>query len=106
VSVKLGKAADLEDVKRAFAEWNNPLVDLGLPSAPDPFIVVVEESNQPQPVKLVEQRGGMPVWIGRIRECEVLDFKFVLLVHNTVRGAAGGAILNAELLVRQGLLGE
>jgi aspartate-semialdehyde dehydrogenase len=58
----------------------------------------------PQPRRHVEIDRGMPVWIGRLRPCNVLDYRFVALVHNTVRGAAGGAILNAELLVEQGYL--
>ena len=104
VSVKLSRQADLSEVRSAIREFGTPLADLDLPSAPDPFLLLLDDESQPQPTRYVEQGGGMPVWIGRLRPCEVLDYRFVLLVHNTVRGAAGGAILNAELLVRQGYL--
>jgi aspartate-semialdehyde dehydrogenase len=62
------------------------------------------EANRPQPRKDVERERGMAVFVGRLRECPVLDWKFVALGHNTVRGAAGAAVLNAELMVTEGLL--
>lgn len=104
VSVKLKRSASAEDVKEVFRTWRSPIADLNLPTAPDPFIQVFEESNFPQPRRHAELGKGMTVSVGRVRSCEVLDVKFVVLVHNTIRGAAGGAILNAELLVEQGLL--
>lgn len=89
------------DALRSFA----PPADVaGLPSAPDHPVQVLDEPDAPQPRRHVMAGNGMTVSVGRIRPCEVLDVKFVLLVHNTIRGAAGGAILNAELLVRTGRL--
>lgn len=104
VSVKLGSKATVEEVKEAFRNWRSPIDELNLPSAPKPFIQVFDENNFPQPRRHAELGGGMTVSVGRVRACEVLDVKFIVLVHNTIRGAAGGAILNAELLVEQGLL--
>ena len=104
VSVKLERRASADEVKEVFRTWRSPIADLGLPTSPDPFIHVFEESNFPQPRRHAELGRGMTVSIGRVRPCEVLDVKFIVLVHNTVRGAAGGAILNAELLIEQGLL--
>jgi aspartate-semialdehyde dehydrogenase len=78
--------------------------ELELPSAPRQPIVVREEADRPQPRYDRDEGGGMAVVVGRVRECPVLDYKFVVLGHNTVRGAAGGSILNAELLVAEGYL--
>ena len=72
--------------------------------APCQPIVYLEESNRPQPRLDVERDGGMTVSIGRLRACPVLGHKFVALGHNTIRGAAGAAILNAELMQAEGLL--
>ena len=78
--------------------------ELQLPSAPKQFIQYLEEDNRPQ-VKLdVDYENGMGVSVGRIREDKVYDFKFIGLSHNTVRGAAGGAVLCAELLKAQGYI--
>lgn len=104
ISVKLGSKASAEDVVDAFRSWRSPIAELGLPSAPDPFLHVFEEEAFPQPRRHASLGGGMTVSIGRVRSCEVLDVKFVALVHNTVRGAAGGAVLNAELLAERGYL--
>jgi aspartate-semialdehyde dehydrogenase len=78
---------------------------LGLPSAPDPAIVVRDEPDRPQ-TRLDRMAGkGMATVVGRLRPDPLLDLKFVVLGHNTVRGAAGGSVLNAELLLHQGYLG-
>ncbi|HXE06216.1 MAG TPA: Asd/ArgC dimerization domain-containing protein, partial [Bryobacteraceae bacterium] len=75
-----------------------PLAGLGLPFAPEQPIEWRDENDRPQP-RLDRNRGrGMAVTVGRLRPCNVLDWKFVLLSHNTVRGAAGATILNAEML--------
>jgi aspartate-semialdehyde dehydrogenase len=66
--------------------------------------VYLDEPNRPQPLLDVNRDGGMTVTVGRLRACPVLDVKFVALGHNTIRGAAGAAILNAELMHRQGLV--
>lgn len=75
-----------------------------LPSAPPRPILYFEEEDRPQPRKDRGAGGGMAISVGRLRDCPLLDFRFVALSHNTVRGAAGGGILNAELLVEQGYL--
>ncbi len=77
---------------------------LGLPSAPEKFITYFEEENRPQTRLDRDLYGGMGVSVGRLREDSVYDYKFVGLSHNTVRGAAGGAVLIAELLYREGYL--
>ncbi len=78
--------------------------ELDLPSAPADPIVYLSEANRPQPALDVDRGRGMTVSIGRLRPCPVLDYKFIALGHNTIRGAAGAAILNAELMHREGLL--
>jgi aspartate-semialdehyde dehydrogenase len=78
--------------------------ELSLPSAPPRPIVYLAEQNRPQPALDVDRDCGMRISIGRLRPCPVLDYKFIALGHNTIRGAAGAAILNAELLHSEGLL--
>jgi aspartate-semialdehyde dehydrogenase len=75
-----------------------------LPSAPKQPVIYMEQADRPQPRRDVERENGMAVFVGRLRKCPVLDYKFVALGHNTVRGAAGAAVLNAELMKVQGLL--
>ena len=104
LSVKLRREADVEAVRAAFLGFRSPIDGLDLPSAPERLFHVFDEAHFPQPRRHADLGGGMTVSIGRIRPCPVLDVKFVALVHNTVRGAAGGAVLNAELLIRQGYL--
>jgi aspartate-semialdehyde dehydrogenase len=77
---------------------------LDLPSAPRPPIIYREEEDRPQPRKDRDAGNGMAITVGRLRECPVMDIRFVALSHNTVRGAAGGAILSAELLRAKGFL--
>jgi aspartate-semialdehyde dehydrogenase len=78
--------------------------ELKLPFAPQRPIIVREELNRPQPRKDRNSDKGMAVTVGRVRPCPVFDLRFVGLSHNTVRGAAGGGILNAELLHHKGYL--
>lgn len=104
VSVRLSRPASPEEVSAAFQEWQSPLAGLNLPSAPDSLIRVYEDARFPQPRLHVMEQNGMQVSIGGIRECHQFGIKFVFLVHNTIRGAAGGAILNAELLAAQNRL--
>jgi aspartate-semialdehyde dehydrogenase len=77
---------------------------LKLPSAPDPALIVMDETNRPQPRLDVDRGNGMTVSVGRVRACPVLTHRFVALGHNTIRGAAGGSVLNAELMKAQGQL--
>ena len=75
-----------------------------MPSAPAQPIIVRYENNRPQPRRDRDSGAGMSVSVGRIRPCNILDLRMVSVVHNTVRGAAGGSILNAELLALKGFL--
>jgi aspartate-semialdehyde dehydrogenase len=100
---KLGRPATREDLLAAWTEFR-PLAGQGLPTAPDQPVQWAPENDRPQP-RLDRNRGnGMAVTVGRLRPCPVLDWKFTVLSHNTIRGAAGAAILNAELLASLGKL--
>jgi len=101
-SVRFEDDVGPEAVTEALRSFRSPLAGAGLPSAPDPFLQVLDAPDAPQPQRHVDAGGGMTVSVGRIQNCAVNDVKFVLLSHNTVRGAAGGALLNAELLVQEG----
>ncbi len=104
VSIKLAKPATREEILAAWAEFR-PLAGQGLPTAPDQPIEWAPQPDRPQP-RLDRNRGnGMAVTVGRLRPCGVLDWKFTVLSHNTIRGAAGAAILNAELLASLSKLG-
>jgi len=104
ISVKLARPASVDEVREVLRTFRSPIAELGLPTAPAQLLHVFDEPHFPQPRRHAELGRGMTVSVGRIRPCEVFDVKFVALVHNTIRGAAGGAVLNAELLVRQGYL--
>ncbi len=104
VSVDLGTKPTPADVVQAMREFTGRPQELGLPTAPEPAIVVMEEPNRPQPRLDADLGCGMAVSVGRVRACPVLHTRFVALGHNTVRGAAGAAILNAELMRAQGML--
>ncbi len=100
---KLGRPATREEILDAWAEFR-PLAGQGLPTAPDQPVQWAPQDDRPQP-RLDRNRGnGMAVTVGRLRPCSVLDWKFTVLSHNTIRGAAGAAILNAELLASLGKL--
>jgi aspartate-semialdehyde dehydrogenase len=103
VSIKLATPATREEILAAWSEFR-PLAGQALPMAPALPIEFAPENDRPQP-RLDRNRGrGMAVTVGRLRPCNVLDWKFTLLSHNTIRGAAGAAILNAELLASLGKL--
>jgi aspartate-semialdehyde dehydrogenase len=104
VSVDLHSKPPMEDVIEAMRTFKGKPQDLWLPSAPQPPLVLMAENNRPQPRLDSDLGSGMAVAIGRVRPCPVLHTKFVALGHNTVRGAAGAAILNAELMHAEGLL--
>ncbi len=100
---KLGRTVTREDLLAAWAEFR-PLAGQDLPTAPEQPVFFTEQNDRPQP-RLDRNRGnGMTATVGRLRPCGLLDWKFVVLSHNTVRGAAGATILNAELLHRLGKL--
>jgi aspartate-semialdehyde dehydrogenase len=104
ISVSIDQGVSLEDVRQALATFRGKPQDHRLPSAPCHPIVCLSEPNRPQPRLDVERGNGMTVSIGRLRTCSVLGYKFIALGHNTVRGAAGAALLNAELMKAEGLL--
>ena len=102
--VKFRKKPTKEQLIEKLVSFKGLPQELGLPSAPKQFIQYMEEDNRPQVQLDVNYENGMGVSIGRIREDSIYDFKFVGLSHNTVRGAAGGAVLCAELLKAQGYI--
>jgi aspartate-semialdehyde dehydrogenase len=105
VSVKLKQKASREEVDAVIRNFKSPIDELKLPSAPKPAIYVEDNIRRPQP-RLDRDRGnGMAVVVGPILPCAVLDYKFRVCSHNTIRGAAGAAILNAELLYKKGMIG-
>jgi aspartate-semialdehyde dehydrogenase len=105
VSVALKKSnVTVEEIAQALSTFRALPQELNLPSAPQHPIVVRPERDRPQPLYDRDEGNGMSVVIGRIRPCPVLDFKFMVLGHNTIRGAAGAAVLNAELLKAKGYL--
>ncbi|MGH9522109.1 MAG: aspartate-semialdehyde dehydrogenase [Terriglobales bacterium] len=106
VYVSLKKKVSSDDILSAWREFRSEPQELKLPSAPDPAIVVDGAPDRPQPRFDLERGAGMAVSVGRLRPCTVLDWKFTALSHNTIRGAAGAALLNAELLRAKGYLGD
>ena len=104
VFVKFKKKPTKEQLIEALEKFSGVPQELGLPSAPKQFIRYCEEENRPQVSLDVNYENGMGISIGRLREDTVYDWKFVGLSHNTVRGAAGGAVLCAELLKAQGYI--
>ena len=105
VSVALRGRPGLREVTLALRAFKGRPQELGLPSAPQQPIVVRGERDRPQPVRDRMTGNGMSVVVGRVREDAVLGLKFVALGHNTIRGAAGASVLNAELLAAEGCLG-
>jgi aspartate-semialdehyde dehydrogenase len=101
VSLELERKASVEEVRTALSSFVAPEPVRGLPSAPQPAIEVRLEDDRPQPRRDRQTGGGMTAVVGRVRPDPLLDIKFAVLSHNTIRGAAGGALLNGELLVAQ-----
>ena len=104
VSVEMEKKASPEEVSGVLRNFTSLPQELKLPSAPGRPVVVINERDRPQPRLDRDAGSGMSAVIGRIRKCPVFDIRFVVLSHNTVRGAAGASILNAELMKAQGYL--
>lgn len=104
LSVELDADTELEQVRQALQGYQPPDQAADLPSTPRPVIAIASREDRPQPMldKLVG--GGMTTVVGRVRPDPILDWKLVVLSHNTIRGAAGGSIFNAELLKQQGWL--
>jgi aspartate-semialdehyde dehydrogenase len=104
VSVELSTRPSVDAVMAAMREFRGQPQELKLPTAPDPALLVMTETNRPQPRLDVDRGGGMAVSVGRVRACPVLTHKYVALGHNTIRGAAGASVLNAELMHARGWL--
>ena len=106
VSVKLGRRASAAEAIDALRTWRPPAVVAQLPSSPPELLIYREEPDRPQPRRDRDAGEGLAWTVGKVRECPVLDIRYVALTHNTLRGAASGALLNAELLVVQGYIGN
>jgi len=105
VSIRLQKKASAEEVIAAWNDFRAEPQQLRLPSAPEKPVVYLNAIDRPQPRFDADSGGGMTTTVGRLRPCSVFDWKFTVLSHNTIRGAAGAALLNAELLKAKGYLG-
>jgi aspartate-semialdehyde dehydrogenase len=104
VSVELSGRPGIHDLREALETFRGMPQQRDLPSAPKQPVIYMDEANRPQPRKDAERERGMAAFVGRLRPCPVLDYKFVVLSHNTIRGAAGAAVLNAELMHSEGML--
>lgn len=104
VAVKLSREATVSDVAAALTAYRGEPQEQNLPSAPQPAIILHTAEDRPQPRLDRLEGGGMATHVGRLRPDPIFDFKFIVMGHNTIRGAAGGAILNAELLCARGYL--
>lgn len=106
VYVKFRKSIDQNEILMRWREFSSRPQELDLPSAPKPFLRYLDDYDRPQPRLDSESRHGMGISIGRLREDPIYDYKFTCLSHNTLRGAAGGAILTAELMLADGYIGK
>jgi aspartate-semialdehyde dehydrogenase len=104
VSVRLSRTASADQMIAAWREFRGRPQELGLPSAPKEPVIYREEQDRPQPSRDRMAENGMASVVGRLRPCPILNWKFVVLGHNTIRGAAGASILNAELALAEGWL--
>jgi aspartate-semialdehyde dehydrogenase len=104
ISVQLKTKAEPQEIIAAWNGYRSEPQELKLPSAPEHPLKYLEANDRPQPRFDVDMGAGMTAAVGRLRPCGVLDWKFTVLSHNTIRGAAGAAVLNAELLKAKGYL--
>jgi len=104
LSVELQQPGTIHEVAGAIRDYLAPAISRDLPSAPKPVIQLKTEPDRPQPRLDIMAGNGMTTSVGRLRPDPIYDYKMVILSHNTIRGAAGGSIYNAELLVKQGLV--
>ncbi len=104
ISIEFREKPSEADLLEAFRSFRGLPQERGLPSAPPHPVIYMTQPDRPQPRRDVNRENGMAVFVGRLRECPVLHWKFLAMGHNTVRGAAGAAVLNAELLSSEGLL--
>lgn len=105
IAIRLNRKATSSEIIEAWTTFQAEPQKLRLPSAPHPAIVYMDAPDRPQPRFDCDLGAGMATAVGRLRKCNVLDWKFTVLSHNTIRGAAGAALLNAELLKAKGYLG-
>jgi aspartate-semialdehyde dehydrogenase len=103
-SVEFSQKPSTEEVQNALNSFRSVPQERHLPSAPERPVVYMPQQDRPQPRRDAARENGMSVFVGRVRECPVLDIKFVACGHNTIRGAAGAAVLNAELMASEGFL--
>ena len=106
MSIALQSPAGAAEVERAIADWRGAEEARGLPSAPGRPVLLASHPDQPQPRRQVDTGNGMTVVVGRVRRDPIFDVKLVAMGHNVIRGAAGASILNAELMVHRGILGD
>ena len=106
MSVKLASPASPDDAMHALETWTGAIAELALPSAPAKPVIVTRDRDRPQPRRDVNAGNGMSVVVGRVRTDPILDLRLVAMGHNTVRGAAGASILNAELMFARGLIAD
>ena len=106
VSVRLGRRASPEEAIDALRAWRPPAICAQLPSTPAELLLYRDEPDRPQPRRDRDAGDGLAWTVGKVRACPVLDVRYVSLTHNTLRGAASGALLNAELLLAQGYIGK
>lgn len=108
MSVEFAKRPTIEEILEAWRDYKPLAQQLGLPNAPQPAVLYDDRNDRPQPRldRLAGSVAGMTTVVGRLRPDPLLHYKFLSLGHNTIRGAAGGSLLNAELLVAQGYLGQ
>ena len=104
VSVSFANKPSIEEARTALESFQGLPQERHLPSAPARPVIYLPQADRPQPRRDADRENGMSVFVGRLRECPVLDLKFIACGHNTIRGAAGAAVLNAELMVSEGLL--
>lgn len=104
LSIGFAQRPELEEVVATLRSFQSLPQELNLPSAPTQPIIVRDEPDRPQPRRDRDAGRGMSTTVGRVRPCSLLDYKLVCLSHNTIRGAAGGSLLNAELMYAQGLV--
>lgn len=104
INISFASEVEKNQLIDAINNFKNPLTELNLPSAPNPFIKYFEEENRPQTKLDRDLQNGMAISVGRIRKDSIFSWKCVALSHNTLRGAAGGSVLNAELLFKMGYL--
>jgi aspartate-semialdehyde dehydrogenase len=105
VAVKFERKPSVDEVYQALEDYRAPKRAQGLPTSPDRLFVLHRQPGRPQPRIDIYAENGMAVSVGQVRPCPIFDIKMTTVVHNTLRGAASGSILNAELLVKEGLVG-